>query len=45
MREVANISAPHNTHCLADGNVMISSIGDAKENGKGQYVAGVYGKI
>ncbi|XP_055375271.1 methanethiol oxidase [Condylostylus longicornis] len=33
-----NCSAPHTTHCLADGNVMISTMGDAKGKAKGEFV-------
>ena len=33
------VSTPHTTHCLADGNVMISTMGDGPErNGKGSFV-------
>ena len=33
------VSTPHTTHCLADGNVMISTLGDGpKKNGKGSFV-------
>ena len=28
----------HNTHCLADGNIMISGLGDKDGNGKGSFV-------
>ena len=32
-------SVPHTTHCLADGDIMISCIGDGPEmNGKGGFV-------
>ena len=42
VKGIADISAPHTTHCLADGNIMISSIGDAKGNGKGtKHTSGV----
>uniref|UniRef100_A0A1A9WTR5 Methanethiol oxidase n=1 Tax=Glossina brevipalpis TaxID=37001 RepID=A0A1A9WTR5_9MUSC len=33
-----NVSAPHTTHCLADGNIMISTMGDAEGNAKGDFV-------
>jgi len=33
------VSTPHTTHCLADGDVMISTMGDGPEkNGKGSFV-------
>ena len=33
------VSTPHTTHCLADGNVMISTLGDGPDkNGKGSFV-------
>lgn len=32
------LSAPHTTHCLANGDVMISTLGDGPdENGKGNF--------
>lgn len=33
-----NCCAPHTTHCLADGNIMISTLGDADGNAKGDFV-------
>lgn len=33
-----NLSAPHTTHCLADGRIMISMLGDAKGNGPGGFL-------
>lgn len=33
-----NVSAPHTAHCLADGNVMISTMGDAEGNAKGEFI-------
>ncbi|KAJ8713387.1 hypothetical protein PYW07_013757 [Mythimna separata] len=33
-----NCSFPHTTHCLATGEIMISTMGDKDENGKGDYV-------
>lgn len=33
-----DVSAPHTTHCLADGKVMISTMGDAKGNAKGEFI-------
>ncbi|CAD6997503.1 selenium-binding protein 1 [Ceratitis capitata] len=33
-----DVTAPHTTHCLADGNIMISTLGDAKGNAKGDFI-------
>ncbi|XP_023301939.2 methanethiol oxidase [Lucilia cuprina] len=33
-----NVTAPHTTHCLADGNIMISTMGDAEGNAKGDFI-------
>jgi selenium-binding protein 1 len=33
-----NLSAPHTVHCLADGNIMISMLGDAKGNAPGGFL-------
>jgi len=33
-----NVTAPHTTHCLADGNIMISIMGDADGNAKGDFL-------
>ncbi|CAH0584162.1 unnamed protein product [Chrysodeixis includens] len=33
-----NCSFPHTTHCLATGEIMISTMGDKDENGKGDFV-------
>lgn len=32
------LSTPHTVHCLADGHVMISMLGDAKGNGPGGFL-------
>jgi len=33
------VSQPHTTHCLADGNVLISTMGDGPDrNGKGSFI-------
>lgn len=32
------VSAPHTSHCLADGTVMISTMGDAEGNAKGDFI-------
>lgn len=34
----ANLSAPHSAHCLADGHVMISCLGDADGNAPGGFL-------
>lgn len=34
----ANLTAPHTVHCLADGNVMISMLGDSQGNGPGGFL-------
>lgn len=33
-----NVSTLHTTHCLPNGNVMISTMGDAMGNGKGDFL-------
>src|SRR5436309_2024480 len=33
-----NLSSPHTVHCLADGHVMISMLGDADKNGPGGFL-------
>ena len=33
-----NLSAPHTVHCLADGNIMISMLGDANGDGPGGFL-------
>lgn len=38
MHEKCNTCAPHTVHCLASGEVMISTLGDAKENPKGSFI-------
>jgi selenium-binding protein 1 len=32
------LTAPHTVHCLADGNIMISMLGDAERNGPGGFL-------
>ena len=34
----ANLTAPHTVHCLADGNVMISMLGDSQGNAPGGFL-------
>ena len=36
--EKTNLSAPHTVHCLADGTVMISMLGDAQGEGPGGFL-------
>ncbi|MEM9943755.1 MAG: selenium-binding family protein [Planctomycetota bacterium] len=36
--EKTNLSAPHTVHCLADGNIMISMLGDAQGEGPGGFL-------
>lgn len=33
-----DVTAPHTTHCLADGTILISTMGDAKGNAKGEFI-------
>ena len=36
--EKVGLSAPHTVHCLADGNIMISMLGDANGEGPGGFL-------
>lgn len=36
--EQVDLSAPHTVHCLADGTIMISMLGDAAGNGPGGFL-------
>jgi methanethiol oxidase len=38
VRAKANLSAPHTVHCLPDGTVMVSMLGDASGNGPGGFL-------
>lgn len=38
IKRKTNLSAPHTVHCLADGNIMISMLGDAEGNGPGGFL-------
>ena len=38
IKEKTNLTAPHTVHCLADGTVMISMLGDANGNGPGGFL-------
>lgn len=33
-----DVSGPHTSHCLANGNIMISTMGDRNENAKGDFI-------
>ena len=33
-----NLTAPHTVHCLPDGRIMISMLGDAEGNGPGGFL-------
>ena len=33
-----NLSAPHTVHCLSDGNIMVSMLGDSKGEGPGGFL-------
>ncbi len=37
MTEKCGLSAPHTTHCLGSGDIMISCMGDENGDGKGMY--------
>lgn len=38
VKQKTNLSAPHTVHCLADGTVMISMLGDAAGNAPGGFL-------
>ena len=38
IKEQTDLSAPHTVHCLADGHVMISMLGDREGNGPGGFL-------
>ncbi len=38
IKEKANLTAPHTVHCLANGQVMISMLGDSEGNGPGGFL-------
>jgi selenium-binding protein 1 len=38
IREKTNLTAPHTVHCLADGNIMISMLGDSEGNAPGGFL-------
>lgn len=33
-----NVSAPHTSHCMADGTILISTMGDSNGNAKGDFI-------
>lgn len=36
--KTAGLAYPHTSHCLADGSIMVSTMGDADGGGKGNFV-------
>jgi selenium-binding protein 1 len=38
IKDKTNLTAPHTVHCLADGSVMISMLGDSEGNGPGGFL-------
>ncbi len=38
VKEKANLTAPHTVHCLADGQIMISMLGDKEGNAPGGFL-------
>ena len=38
VKEKTNLTAPHTVHCLADGNIMISMLGDSEGNAPGGFL-------
>jgi len=38
IKERVNLSAPHTVHCLADGTIMLSMLGDRDGNGPGGFL-------
>ncbi|OUL33768.1 selenium-binding protein [Nostoc sp. T09] len=38
IKQKTNLTAPHTVHCLADGHVMISMLGDSQGNGPGGFL-------
>ena len=38
IKEKVNLSTPHTVHCLADGNILISMLGDREGNGPGGFL-------
>ena len=35
LKSKANLSFPHTSHCLANGQIMVSAMGDVDGNAKG----------
>lgn len=42
LHKKANLGAPHTTHCLGSGEVLISCMGDENEEGKGKIYTSIY---
>ena len=38
VKEKTNLTTPHTVHCLADGNIMISMLGDSQGEGPGGFL-------
>lgn len=38
VKKKANLTAPHTVHCLQDGNIIISMLGDSEGNGPGGFL-------
>ncbi|XP_062512105.1 methanethiol oxidase-like [Corticium candelabrum] len=38
LKSKTGLSTPHTSHCLADGNIMVSAMGDPEGNGKGGFI-------
>ncbi len=41
IRRQTGLGTPHTSHCLGSGEIMISSIGDGKDNPKGTPISHV----
>ena len=42
VKSKSKLSTPHTSHCLADGNIMISAMGDTEGNAKGRFKCHLY---
>lgn len=42
LKEKAGLMYPHTSHCLANGDIMISAMGDAAGNAKGNVIYQVH---
>jgi selenium-binding protein 1 len=38
IKQKVNLSTPHTVHCLADGNILVSMLGDGEGNGPGGFL-------